>query len=187
MDLFEYILIMTSVIFAMAVGQLLLGLGRWAQSTANVRTYHPHSVWVLIMFVMIYSNWWANWEFHSVAWTLPMYAYMLIAPTLAFFACTLLIPQSFDRQEVDLEDHFFRIRRPFFGAVFVFALAILIDGSLMGTERLWHPGRFGHAAILFGSLGGLSTQGRRIHYLVAWSVLLGLVGAMSWRLWTPVG
>ena len=187
MDLFEYILIMTSVIFAMAVGQLLLGLGRWAQSTASVRSYHPHSVWVLIMFVMIYANWWANWEFRSVAWTLPMYAYMLIAPTLAFFACTLLIPQSFEHHEVDLEEHFFRIRRPFFRAVFVFTLAILIDGSLVDTEPVWHPGRIGHAAMLLGTLGGLSTERPGIHYLSAWSVLLGLVGAMSWRLWTPAG
>lgn len=187
MDLFEYILIMTSVIFAMAVGQLLLGLGRLAQSTATIRTYHPHSVWVLTMFVMIYANWWANWEFRSVEWTLAMYGYMLIAPTLAFFACTLLIPQSFGPDEVDLEEHFFRVRRPFFGAVFVFALAILIDGSLMGTEPVWHPGRIGHVGIVLGTFGGLITERRRIHYLLVWSVLLGLVGAMSWRLWTPAG
>jgi len=187
MDLFEYILIMTSVIFAMAVGQLLLGLARWAQSSARVRIYPPHSVWALTLFIMIFANWWANWEFRAIAWTLPLYAYMLLAPTLFFLACTLLTPQSFDYDEVDLEEHFFRVRRPFFAAVFVAALAILIDGALVGTEALWHPGRVGHAAILLGTLWGLGTDDRRSHQLVAWIVLSGLVGAMSWRLWTPAG
>jgi hypothetical protein len=187
MDLFEYILIMTSVIFAMAVGQLLLGLARWAQATARVRTYLPHAVWGLVLFVMIFANWWANWEFRAIAWTLPMYAYMLMAPTLFFFVCTLLTPQSFEQEEVDLEAHFFRVRRPFFAAFFVGALAILIDGFLMGTESAWHLGRIGHAAILAGILGGLVSDDRTTHRVLPWLVLSGLVGAMSWRLWTPAG
>jgi hypothetical protein len=116
-----------------------------------------------------------------------MYGYMVIAPTLFFFACTLLLPHSFDDDEVDLEAHFLRVRRPFFAAVFFAAFAILVDGALLGTEPLWHPGRMGHAMIQLGTLSGHFTERRRAHYLASWVVLAGLVGAMSWRLWTPVG
>jgi hypothetical protein len=45
---------MTSVVFAMAIGPLLRGLGRWAQSSARVHTYHRQSVWAVILFPMIY-------------------------------------------------------------------------------------------------------------------------------------
>lgn len=117
MDLFEYILIMTSVIFAVAAGRLLMGLGRWVQSTARIRSYVPHSVWVAIVFLMIFANWWANWEFRSIVWTLPTYAYMVVSPTALFFACGLLMPQSFEPEEVDVKQHFLRVRRPFLVAV----------------------------------------------------------------------
>ena len=187
MDLFEYILIMTSVIFAMAVAQLLLGLSRLAQSSLTVRPYLAHSIWVLVLFIMIFANWWANWEFRSIAWTLPVYAYMLIAPTLFFFACTLLMPQNVEHDDADLSQHFFRIRKPFLSSFFVAALAILIDGSLLGTEPLWHPGRIGHLAILSGALFGLTTENKRAHSGIALIVLFGLMGAMSSRAWTPLG
>jgi hypothetical protein len=113
LDLFEYILIMTSVIFAMAVAQILTGLSRLAQSTSRIRPYLAHSVWTLNLFVMIFANWWANGEFRAVSWTLPMYIYMLVSPTLMFFICSLLFPDNLERGQVDLSDHFLRIRPPF--------------------------------------------------------------------------
>ena len=187
MDLFEYILIMTSVIFAMAVGQLLMGLGRWAQSPARVRAYLPHALWVAIVFLMIFANWWANWEFRSIAWTLPTYAYMVVSPTVLFFACGLLLPESFEPPEVDLEEHFHRVRRPFLIAVFVALVATLADGALLGTEPVWHTGRIGHAVMVSAMLAGILIENRRLQTAVAALVLCGLVWGMTMRLWTHAG
>ena len=105
MDFFEYILIITSVIFAMAVAQILSGVSRLAQSPATVRPYLAHTVWVFIFFAYIFLIWWATWEFRAIDWTFAQYAYMLIAPTLLFFACSLLVPQRIDGEAVDLEEH----------------------------------------------------------------------------------
>lgn len=187
MDLFEYILIMTSVIFAMAVGQLLMGLVRWAQSTKPIRAYLPHSAWVAIVFLMIFSNWWANWEFRSIVWTLPTYVYMVVSPTVLFFACGLLMPERFEHDEIDLEQHFLRVRLPFFVAVFVALLASLADGALLGTEPLWHAGRVGHAMMLAAMMAGIATEDRKVHTAVALLVLVGLIWGMTMRLWAPAG
>jgi hypothetical protein len=102
LDLFEFILIITSVIYALAVAQILSGISRLAQTPAAIRSYIAHTLWVIIFFLYIFLIWWATWEFRSVAWTFPQYGYMLIAPTLLFFACSLLIPQRIGDQEVDL-------------------------------------------------------------------------------------
>ena len=187
MDLFEYILIMTSVIFAMAVGQLLMGLGRWAQSTARVRTYFPHSVWVVIVFLMIFANWWANWEFRSIVWTLPTYVYMVVSPTVLFFACGLLMPERFEQEETDLEQHFLRVRLPFLIAVFVALTASLADGALLGTEPVWHTGRVGHAVMLAAMLASIATEDRKVQTAAALLVLVGLIFGMTMRLWLPAG
>ena len=49
-------------------------------------------IWVFNLFIYIFLIWWATWEFRAVDWTFPQYAYLLIAPTLLFFVCSLLIP-----------------------------------------------------------------------------------------------
>lgn len=85
MEFFEYILIITSVIYAMAVAQIMSGISRIAQSTSGTRDYLAHSIWVLNLFVYIFLIWWAGWGFRSVEWTFPQYGYMLVAPTLLFF------------------------------------------------------------------------------------------------------
>ena len=82
MDLFEYILILTSVIFALAVAEILDGVSRLAQLPHPVRMFLPHTIWVLNLFVFVFLIWWASWEFRYVDWSFPFYAYMLIAPTL---------------------------------------------------------------------------------------------------------
>ena len=107
LDLFEFILIITSVIFALAVAQILSGISRIAQSTSTIRPFLPHSVWVFNLFIFIFLIWWASWEFRDTQWTFPQYAYMLIAPTLLFFACSLLVPQELEGEEVSMEEHFF--------------------------------------------------------------------------------
>lgn len=63
MDLFEFILIMTSVIFALAVAQILSGVSRLAQAPGKVQTFPAHTLWVVQLFVSIFlgfscSLWW---------------------------------------------------------------------------------------------------------------------------------
>ena len=53
MDLFEYILVITSVIYALAIAQILSGIGRLAQTEATIRLFLPHTLWVVILFVCI--------------------------------------------------------------------------------------------------------------------------------------
>jgi hypothetical protein len=47
LDHFEFILIITSVIFALAVAQVLSGVSRIAQSKSDIRFFLPHSIWAL--------------------------------------------------------------------------------------------------------------------------------------------
>jgi len=175
MDLFAYILILTSVIFALAVAQILEGVSRIAQSPTPVRAFLPHTIWVLNLFLYIFLIWWATWEFRSVEWSFPRFAYMLIAPTLLFFACSLLTPQKLDGDEVSLEAHFFRVHRPFFAAYFFAALAVIVDGSVLGDEPLWFPGRIGHLTILGAAIVGFFSGNRKTHVALAAVTLLAYV------------
>ncbi len=183
MDLFEYILILTSVIYALAVAQILAGVSRMAQSTAPVRGYLPQRIWIFNLFLLIFLIWWATWEFRSVEWTFPQYAYLLVAPTLLFFVCSLLTPQQIDG--ADMEAHFARVQRPFFGTFFFAVIAVVVDGNILSDELVWHSGRYGHVILLAASIWGFFASSKRAHIAVAVIALAALIGITVVRFWLP--
>ena len=185
MDLFEFILILTSVIYALAVTQLFSGIGRLAQTRATIRWFLPHTLWVMILFVDILMSWWATWEFRGIEWTFPKFVYMAVAPTLIFFSCVLIFPGRPDVQRVDLEEHFFTVRQVFLPCYFLAVLAAVTDGSVLEGEPLWFPGRIGHIALLGTVLGGLFTEKRWLQSLFAAAVMLALAYIAVSRLWLP--
>lgn len=185
MDLFEFILIITSVIFALAVAQILAGISRIAQAEARISYFLPHSLWVFNLFIFIFLIWWASWEFRDVVWTFPQYAYMLIAPTLLFFACSLLIPQQINGDEVRMDDHFFRIRRPLFLSYFFATFAVIVDGNLLADEPLWHNGRWAHIGLLSLAIWAWFSSSRKAHLLIAILTTLALVAITALRFWNP--
>lgn len=185
MDLFEFILIITSVIYAMGVAQILAGVSRLAQTSVTIRWYLPHALWTLILFVYIFLVWWSAWEFRDLHWTFPLYLYMALAPTLAFFACSLLIPQAFGETGLDLESHFNRIRKPFLSAFLLATLAAVLDGTVLADEPLWFPTRVGHIALIGTVFLGLFTDNKKVQTTIAAVAIAALVYITVTRLWNP--
>jgi len=185
LDLFEYILILTSVIYALAVAQILAGVSRMAQSTSAIQHYLPQKIWIFNLFLLVFLIWWATWEFRTVDWTFPHYAYLLVAPTLLFFVCSLLTPMQLDGEHANLEAHFIRVRRPFFAAFFLAGLAIIVDGNILSDEPVWHNGRYGHVTLLVASVCGYFVSSRRGHTIIALVVLIALLATAVSRFWLP--
>ena len=175
---------MTSVIYAMAVAQVLSGIGRLVQTDARIKWYLPHTIWSGTIFVLIFLVWWSAWEFRSAAWTFPMYLYMVVSPTLMYFACSMLIPQNV-ADEVDLRAHFFRIRLPFQWSFFFAATAAMLDGNLLGDEPWWFPGRIGHVGTLVCILLAILTRKHRSQLIAVVLVTLALAYVAVTRLWLP--
>ncbi len=185
MDLFEYILILTSVIYALGVAQILAGVSRMAQSRVTIKGYLPQKIWIFNLFLLIFLIWWATWEFRGVAWTFPQYAYLLIAPTLLFFACSLLTPQQFGPDDADIGAHFVRVQRPFFAAFFLAVIAVIVDGNILSDEPLWHNGRYGHVMLLVAAVWGFFSSSKRGQTAVALITLVALVATTIARFWVP--
>ena len=184
MDLFEYILILTSVIYALAVAQVLAGVSRMAQSSSTIQGYLPQKIWIFNLFLFIFLIWWVSWEFRSVDWTFPQYAYLLIAPTLLFFVSSLLTPLHLEGDGADLEAHFIRVKRPFFATYFLAVVAVIVDGNLLSNEPVWHSGRYGHVALLAASVWGYFSTSRKGQIVVAIVTLAALVALVA-RFWVP--
>jgi hypothetical protein len=184
-DLFEFILIITSVIYAMSVANILSGVSRLAQSDARIQWFLPHTIWMFTVFVYIFLVWWGTWEFRGIEWKFPSYLFMAIMPTLVYLACSLLVPQRLNGSQIDLETHYFRIRKPFFWSFLVATILAVTDGSILDDEPLWFPGRIGHVIFLTGIFAGLLTDNKRWHVAISVLALLALGYIAVSRLWNP--
>ena len=137
------------------------------------------------LFLHIFLAWWDGWEFRGIDWTFSKYAYMVVTPTLMFFSCGLIIPQPIDEQRVNLEAHFFKVRRLFLSSYFLAFMAAVVDGSVLDDEPLWFPGRIVHVALLGIVVGGLLTTNRWWQTLFAAVVMMALTYIAVFRMWLP--
>jgi hypothetical protein len=185
LDLFEFILVITSVVYALAMAQVLTGVGRLAQTEATIQWFLPHTLWIVILFMSILVTWWAGWEFREVEWVFPKYVYMLITPISFFFSSSLIIPQRTDGQEVNLEKHFLKIKGPALWAYFIGMLAQFADGPLLASEPLWFPGRVLQIGALSAVLLGILTEKGRLQALSSAGLLLFFIYVTLTRFWAP--
>jgi hypothetical protein len=110
---------------------------------------------------------------------------MILAPTLLYFACSLVMPQQIDSTEFMMDEHFFQIRKPLFVSFAFTTLVVMVDGDVLGDEPLWHTGRIGNVAMLCFAIWGYLTTNKNAHRIVAVSILLIFVGLIAFRFWNP--
>ena len=172
MSLFEFIVGMISVIFALSVAQLLLGVADLLQRGVRVRFFLAHSLWVINLFLLTFLHWWSLWTFRELPWNFGMFFYSLIGPSLMFFACTMISPRNTTTNDVDLSDYFLNIRKWFLSIFAVLLVFFSFDGPLFGTEPLLNELRVVQLSIVAISIFGIYSANRRFHTAASIGVLL---------------
>lgn len=171
LSLFEFIVGMISVIFALSIAQLFLGVADLLQQGARVRYFLPHGIWVVNLFILTFLHWWSLWTFRELSWNFGMFFYSLIGPSLMFFACTVINPRNTTSIDVDLFDYFLTIRKWFLMIFAVLLIFFSFDGPLFGTEPLLNALRATQFSIVAITLSGIFSANRRFHTAASASVL----------------
>ena len=174
MSLFEFITVIIAVVLALSLGQLLIGVSALVKARRHVRGFLPHTIWLGAVFLGILAHWWAQWDFRNLEWTYPSFIYVVLGPTLLFFAVTLLIPERIGEGSIDLKDHFLGVRRLFMMVMLAFIVLAWFDGPLLQGQAVF--GRLGwiHGGWIGALLVGISTDDTRANTLAAaaWVVLI---------------
>ncbi|MFK8050411.1 MAG: hypothetical protein AB8B81_18455 [Halioglobus sp.] len=161
MDLFEFIVGIISVILALALAQMFLGLASLIQRVDPVRLSLDHSAWVISLFLLTFIHWWSLWDFREIVWNFPRFLFALSAPSLMFFAATLINPKEVASGPMDLADHFQQIRRPFFVVFIVMGSIMTMDGPMFGTEPLFNNLRVIQLAVILCAFAALVVASKR--------------------------
>jgi len=133
---FEYVTVFVSILLALAVADLLGGLGRLIRERDHVRVYWVHVAWMFLAILAVTQSWWAIWNIrtHEFANFLEFVALVLPRFNVVLVAFLLSPPISTD-QSFDLRAYYFLHIR---WVVLLFAAALLgvaVSSTAFGVEE----------------------------------------------------
>lgn len=160
MSIFEFIMVMVSVILALALAQLLRALTEIPDSDMPCRI---HSGWIAVIAFLVIQTWWAYWDLTQVeGWTFVGYLTVLSVPIAWFVLAQILVPAT-RTVATDWQAHFAKIARSFY---LILALAMVVGTlttwALIGTPLL-HPYRAFQVALIGVVATGIFVTNRKAH------------------------
>lgn len=174
MSIFEYLMVMTSIVLAVALTQLLRGMTEIWQSR---RRYPPHLAWVVVLSIVIVQSWWAFWDLHqNTDWTAFRFGYVLSVPLALFLASAVLLPQRMP-EDADWRDHFLARRREFMVLMTISVFLGMFMSRILLDLPLTHPYRLWQAAMVAFLLSGVFVSKERYHFWLPWIFFLGLIAS----------
>ena len=172
MTQFEYVMVMVSLILALALAQALRGLSEIAMSD---KRYWPHALWLAIYVLFVLQAWWAYWDFNVIeTWTITAYISTLVTPIIYFASIYLLVPAT-RAADVDWRNHFYSVRRWFFFLGLLASFTAIFVNSWYFDTPLLHPYRVFHAIFIGIWVSGIVSASEKVHKTLAVLMLASLV------------
>jgi hypothetical protein len=66
MSLFEFLMVLVSIIIGLGITELLKGVGQMIRYRKSVRTYWVHSVLIVFVMIALLQQWWEIWDLQGV-------------------------------------------------------------------------------------------------------------------------
>ena len=136
---FEFVLLLISFIYSLALTHLLMGAARMIRHRRELTFSWPLALWMATIAVITLLNWLIFWDFHRVkTLDLGAFAGAVVLATGNYFACALVTPE-FDRPEdYDLQSFQRRQRLTYTGALLVLGITALGLNSVASFEGVTH-------------------------------------------------
>jgi hypothetical protein len=129
MTAFEHVMTLSSFIFALAIGTILLSVATLVHRREQVKLALAPMLWMGVVFVIQINGWLVMYTFHDVTrWSYVSIATLVIVPVLLFMQAALVVPDQ--SGSLDLAEHHRRNFRYYAGLeICAAALALASIGS----------------------------------------------------------
>jgi hypothetical protein len=167
MEAFAYLSVLLSIILGLCITQVLQGYRGLLLSRARVKLYWPSLIWSVLILLMAAQNWWSSFGLAQHRdWTFGAFAAILLEVVLLYMMAALVLPDIPPGERVDLEAHYFREQRNFFGiAQAVILSSLLKDYMVRGS--LPEPANLGfHLLFWASSFAATFIRARRFHEIL---------------------
>ena len=166
MDMFNYVMVLASVIIGLGITHLLQGIAGIVQHPGRDKTYWIHLAWVAATFLRAIFWWWYEFPLSKTAqWTFSLYFFVLFYAFLIYLWCALLFPRDLAGYD-GFKEYFYSRKGWFFGLGLAGIAIDVIDTLLKGIDHFRslgpvYPIAMASLAILF--LIATRTRNERFH------------------------
>lgn len=139
MSEFEYVMVLVSIVVALAIAHLLTALA------AGVHRFRGHGepikldsvflLWIIFVLIWLISFWWWEFKFQEfqIEWSYGLYLFVLGYSIILFMVSQILVPHRM-QGVTDSYAYFMEGRKWFFGALFLVIAFDISDTFLKGAE-----------------------------------------------------
>ena len=174
MDAFSYLSVLLSIILGLGLTQLLTAAGRLIRHRDRVHVDWLPLLWSIVLLVVYVQSWWAMFGLRSVRdWTFVAFLVVLAQTIMLYMMAAVVLPEQVEETGVDLEAHYDRQHRWFFG-FFLATLCISIVKDLLIAGHLPGPANLVfHGLLAAVCVAAIVANSRRVQ------VALSIVGAIA--------
>lgn len=169
MDLFEFLMVLLSLIVGLGLAEILTGFGRFLREGRQDQFSWVHSTLAAAVFFALLQTFWESWGLRSVQeWTFPAMLLMLASPILLLTIAHILFPTRLEQE--NLREYYFA--NP--------TLPWRLAAATIVVGTLFRPLAFGAPLFVWDNASGLpmmvicvilaASRKRIVHYVLVPSV-----------------
>jgi len=170
MTFFEYMMVMVSLIMALALSHIMRAS---AEFLSSPKRYWVQSLWAVIIVLLILQSWWAYWDLRDITdWSFLKYLSIFFYPLFFSFIASVLIPSNRDAEH-DWYASFYKKRIWFFSAMVASGIVAILHTWLVIGSPLIHPYRIFQLTLIAILLVGLfgKTPRTQAFVVIAYAVI----------------
>ena len=145
MTIFEYLMVMVSIILGLSITQVLRGLSKIARSP---RRSVAATLYGVFLFALHVQTWWALWDLSVVPeWNFLLFILLISIPSILFATTETLFPMA-TTAETDWNAHYEAVRKLFLSVLALWTILALLETRIFLGTPLTHPYRIVQVSIL---------------------------------------
>ena len=184
-EAFLYLAVLTSIIFGLAIQQVLLGYRDLILTRTRNRLFAPVLTWSVLILLIVAQNWWESFGLAGRSdWNFVAFGMILLQALIIYMLAAVIFPRTEGSDPIDLKDHYFRERRAIYGIAIAYVVssplrALIVDGAILPALDLAYHGLFLAIFVMLAIVARTV-----VHQLFVPALLAGFFGYIA--LMTPV-
>lgn len=144
MNLFEFLMILLSLIVGLGLAEILSGIAKSLKSSGSREIPWTHAAATMAVFVGLLQTFWESWGLRTIdTWSFPAMLLMLGSPVCLYLMAYILFPER--KEQTNLTDHYFEQAR----------LIWLLAGLTVIVGTLFRPLAFGDPLWVIDNASGI--------------------------------
>lgn len=165
MGLFEFLMILISVVVGLALSEVLTGVANLLRVRETIRFHWIHALFQIGVFFALLQQWWESWDLVGVgSVSFGMVLALLFPPVMLFLIAHLLYPRP--ATDANLEDYYYRQAPVLWGLVILGTAVGTFTGPLLEQEPVFHVNNLSGFPLMAICIALIISKSRLVHSIL---------------------